>query len=161
MIGRKIFNTERLESLGPYAFFPLRLTLAAIFFAHGSQKLFGWFDGAGFAQTMINFKEHLGFPSVLALSAMLAEFVGSLMLLVGLGTRIAAFFLAVVMLVAMLKVHWPWGFFLNWFSFSGRGHGIEYPLALLGACLSLVAGGAGKPSLDHLLCRNKRGERKT
>jgi putative oxidoreductase len=52
------------------------------------------------------------------------------------------------MAVAMYKIHWVNGFFLN---ASGKGHGIEFTLALLGMALALVVTGGGQWSLDRLI----------
>jgi putative oxidoreductase len=42
---------------------------------------------------------------------------------------------------------------MNWYCTPGKGHGIEYNIALLGMALSLVFTGGGKWSLDRLLWR--------
>ena len=104
---------------------------------------------------MANFDDLLGIPAFLTVIATLMEFLGGILLAAGLATRIAASGLAVVMLVAIFKVHWPNGFFLNWFALPGLGHGIEYNLALLGGCLSLLLGGAGSLAIDKMLCKHK------
>ena len=56
-----------------------------------------------------------GIPAVLALLAIVAEFLGPFGLVFGLLTRIAAFGIACVMGVAIVTVHWPHGFFINWY----------------------------------------------
>ena len=68
----------------------LRLFLGAVFFPHGAQKVLGWFGGHGLAGTM-GFFTGMGIPSVFAALAIAAEFLGSLGLIVGLLTRVAAF----------------------------------------------------------------------
>jgi putative oxidoreductase len=76
--------------------------------------------------------------------------------LVGLFTRVAAFGIASVMMTAIATVHWANGFFLNIKCEPGKGHGYEYPLALLGMALCLIFTGAGKISLDGIIfCRKK------
>src|SRR5947209_7539265 len=92
----------------------LRCTLAVVIFPHGAQKVLGWFGGQGFKPTVQVFTS-AGIPPVLALLAIAAEFLGPLGLAVGLLTRMAAFGIACVLLIAMMKVHWPNGFFMNWF----------------------------------------------
>jgi hypothetical protein len=67
----------------------LRITLAVVFFPHGAQKVLGWFGGHGFKGTMKYFTDS-GIPTVFALLAMAAEFLGSVGLVVGLLTRVAA-----------------------------------------------------------------------
>ncbi len=130
----------------------LRLALGVIFTAHGSQILFGWFDGPGLAAMGQGFSQ-MGFqPGVFwATVTGATEFFGGLGLLLGVGTRLAALLLGVVMLVAMLKVHLPNGFFLNFMLKPGVGHGVEYNVALLGGCLSLFFSGPGK----YAICCSK------
>jgi putative oxidoreductase len=121
--------------------------------AHGSQKLFGLFGGQGVSATLKAFEEKMGIPPILTILAMIAEFGGGLGVLVGCLTRLSALGVASVMVVAIYKVHLVNGFFMNWYCTPGKGHGIEYNIALLGMALSLVFTGGGKWSLDRLLWR--------
>jgi len=127
----------------------LRLILAVVIFPHGAQKALGWFGGHGFKGTMKYFTDS-GIPTGFALLAITAEFFGSLGLLVGLLTRVAAFGIACIMLVAIITVHWPHGFFMNWFG-NQKGEGFEYHLLVLGIAVTLIIIGAGKWSLDGFL----------
>src|SRR4026208_484807 len=127
----------------------LRLILAVVIFPHGAQKALGWFGGHGFKGTMKYFTDS-GIPTGFALLAITAEFFGSLGLLVGLLTRVAAFGIACIMLVAIITVHWPHGFFMNWFG-NQKGGGVEYHLLVLGIAVTLIIIGAGKWSLDGFL----------
>jgi putative oxidoreductase len=131
----------------------LRVPLGLIFMAHGSQKLFGLFGGQGVSATLKAFEEKMGIPPILTILAMIAEFGGGLGVLVGCLTRLSALGVASVMVVAIYKVHLVNGFFMNWYCTPGKGHGIEYNIALLGMALSLVFTGGGKWSLDRLLWR--------
>jgi putative oxidoreductase len=126
----------------------IRLPLGVIFIAHGGQALFGWWGGAGFVASLQSYQAHLGIPLPLAAVAVLLQFFGGILLLVGLLTRVVASLLAILMIVAIVKVHLGAGFFLNWQLVAGRGHGIELNVALLGMCLALLLGGAGEPSID-------------
>lgn len=144
-----------IHKFDPFSMLPLRLAVGTIFFAHGSQKLFGWFGGLGWSATIQTFREGLGIPAVLAAISIFTEFFGGIFVALGLFTRTSALLLAMVMAVAIVKVHWPHGFFLNWFSLPTHGHGIEYSLALLGACLTLAATGAKRPSLDQLFFHHR------
>jgi putative oxidoreductase len=128
--------------------FILRVTLAVVTFPHGAQKVLGWFGGHGFRGTMKYFKDS-GIPAVFALLAIAAEFLGPLGLAVGLLTRVAAFGIACVMLVAIFTV-WPNGFFMNWYG-NQKGEGFEYHLLALGIAIALVIVGAGAWSLDGAL----------
>ena len=127
----------------------LRITLAVVIFPHGAQKVLGWFGGHGFKGTMKFFTDS-GIPAVLALLAIVAEFFGPFGLAFGLLTRIAAFGIACVMVVAIVTVHWPHGFFMNW-SGNQKGEGFEYHLLVLGIAITLIIVGAGAWSLDGTL----------
>lgn len=127
----------------------LRLPLGVIFFAHGAQKLLGWFGGYGWHGTMQYFTQSLHIPALLAAIAILVEFLSGLALLAGVFTRWAALFTATEMLVAAIMVHLPNGFFLNWMNVPNKGHGIEYNVALIGASLALMFLGGGRLSVDE------------
>ncbi|HWS70706.1 MAG TPA: DoxX family protein, partial [Thermoanaerobaculia bacterium] len=88
---------------GDWTLTALRLLLALIFFPHGAQKLLGWFGGYGFTGTMGYFTS-MGIPYVFGVLAILAEIGGAIVLLAGLGTRIAAIAISVNMVVAALMV---------------------------------------------------------
>src|SRR6266478_7505060 len=109
----------------------LRLVLGVVFFAHGAQKLLGWFGGFGFANTLNMFTGMLHIPAPLAFLAIAAEFFGGLGLIFGFLTRIAAFGIGVNMLVAIATIHGAFGFFMNW-SGTQKGEGFEYHLLTLG-----------------------------
>jgi putative oxidoreductase len=138
-----------LQTNGGIAGLVLRLTLAIVIFPHGAQKVLGWFGGHGFKDTMKFFTDS-GIPAVFALLAIAAEFLGPLGLAVGLLTRVAAFGIACVMLVAIVTVHWPHGFFINWYG-NQKGEGFEYHLLVLGIAITLIIVGAGAWSLDGAL----------
>ena len=87
-----------------------RLVLGIVFFAHGSQKVLGWFGGYGFSGTMGFFTSKMGIPGPFAFLAIMAEFLGGLGLIVGFLSRIAAFGIFCNMLVAVLLVHRHFGF---------------------------------------------------
>src|ERR1700753_2712760 len=92
----------------------VRLVLGVVFFAHGAQKLLGWFGGYGFHGT-IGFFEHVGMPAPVGFLIIITEFFGGLGLIVGLLTRIAALGIGVEMIGAIFLVHLPNGFFMNWY----------------------------------------------
>src|SRR5215467_7645182 len=92
----------------------LRLALGVVFFAHGAQKMLGWFGGYGFSGTMGFFTGPMHIPALFAFLAIAAEFFGGLGLILGFLTRIAAFGIAVNMLVAIVTVHGAFGFFMSW-----------------------------------------------
>lgn len=139
-----------MDSLSPLF---LRVPLGVIFMAHGSQKLFGLFGGEGVSVTLKTFEEKLGIPPIFTILAMIAEFGGGLGVLLGCFTRLSALGIASVMAVAIYKVHLANGFFLNMACQPGRGHGIEFNIALIGMALSLMFSGGGRWALDRLLWR--------
>ena len=128
----------------------LRLVLGVVFFAHGAQKLLGWFGGPGFSGTMGLFTGYLNIPAPHALLAIAAEFLGGLGLIVGFLTRIAAFGITVNMLVAIATVHRSFGFFMNWTG-TQKGEGFEYHLLVLAITAYLMIRGAGAFSVDHAI----------
>jgi putative oxidoreductase len=89
-------------------------------------------------------------PAPLAFLAIAAEFFGGLGLILGFLTRIAAFGIAVNMLVAITAVHSTFGFFMNW-SGTQRGEGFEFHLLVLAMTAFLMIRGAGAFSVDRAL----------
>lgn len=130
----------------------LRIVLGVIFFAHGAQKLLGWFGGNGFSGTMGFFTQMMGVPAPFAFLAIAAEFFGGLGLIVGLLGRVAAFGVACVMVVAIAMVHSQVGFFMNW-SGTQKGEGYEYHLLALVIAIAIMIRGSGAWSLDRLAAR--------
>jgi putative oxidoreductase len=123
----------------------LRLVMGLTLAAHGGQKLFGWFGGPGLAGTGGMFGK-LGFrwPNAMAYLAGAAELFGGLLFAAGLLTPFAALALIVVMLNAIITVHWSKGFFVT-------AGGYEYNLAILAIAAGVSATGPGRASLDHVL----------
>lgn len=130
----------------------LRVMLGIVIFPHGAQKIFGWFGGYGFAGTMANFTDRMHIPWIFALLAILAESLGSWGLIIGFLTRIAAFGVLCNMTVAILLVHLPNGFFMNWGG-KQKGEGFEYHLLTMGICIALMIAGGGKWSLDRAITK--------
>lgn len=116
----------------------LRVCMAVVFIGHGLQAVFGAFGGPGidgFAHALSG----LGFKPALmwAYIGGLTELIGGICLLLGLITRIAAFFIFVFITVAAVKVHVAKGFFLQ----SG---GIEYTFVIACVCAAIMLLGPGK-----------------
>ena len=137
------------------SFAPLiaRLTLGIVMFPHGAQKALGWFGGYGFSGTMNFFTQQMHIPAPLAFLAIAAEFAGSIGLIVGCLSRVAAFGIATNMVVAILTVHAANGFFMNW-SGTQKGEGFEYHLLAIGLALVVIVCGAGKASLDSVFTKS-------
>lgn len=127
-----------------------RVALGLVMFPHGAQKALGWFGGYGFSGTYGFMTGKLGVPGVFAVLAILAEFVGALALVVGIGSRIAALGIAAVMLVAVAMVHLPHGFFMNWTGMQA-GEGFEYHILAVALAAIVFVKGGGKGSVDRAL----------
>ncbi len=141
----------------------LRLMLGVVFFAHGSQKMLGWFGGYGLSGTMHFFTdmmhipapfaflaiaaEMMHIPAPFAFLAIAAEFFGGIGLILGLLTRVAAFGIACNMVAAIVMVHRHFGLFANW-SGTQKGEGIEYHLLTIAIAVALMIRGAGALSAD-------------
>jgi len=139
--------TQTNASFAPTA---ARLTLGVVMFPHGAQKALGWFGGHGYSGTMGFFTGTMHIPAVFAFLAIATEFAGSLALILGLFSRVAAFGIAAVMAVAILVSHHAHGFFMNW-SGTQQGEGFEYHLLALGLAVIVMIYGAGRASLDSRL----------
>ena len=124
---------------------PLRLAVGLVMLAHGSQKLFGAFGGHGLQATADMFASGLHLhPGILWASlAAGGEFFGGLGLLTGLATRIFGTVTTIIMAVAIITVHNS-AFFL-------ASNGMEYPLTLLLASISLAIAGGGAFSVDSII----------
>jgi putative oxidoreductase len=129
---------------------PLRLAMAAVFIAHGAEKVLGSWGGPGLAK-FTSYPAPFAFmrPGWLWMgAAAFAELIGGGLLLLGLLTRVGAFLLAFTMFVAIVGVKWGGGFFAP--------GGIEYPTVCLAMCLALLISGGGMASVDHSLSGGRR-----
>lgn len=145
----KLFFATDSKSL---ALFLVRLALGVVILPHGMQKALGMFGGYGLEGTL-GFFSSMGMPVVLGVLVILAEFVGPIGLILGLGTRFMAFAIAIQMTGALiLGGHIHNGFFMNWFG-NQPGEGIEYFILVIGSALALVLGGGGKWSIDSLISK--------
>jgi putative oxidoreductase len=129
----------------------MRLALGVVMFPHGAQKVLGWWGGYGPSATIQAFSK-MGLPPLLTILVMLAEFAGSLMLIFGFLTRIAAFGIGCVMAGAWLTVHSKAGFFMNWAG-TQKGEGFEYHILALALAIALLITGGGALSVDGALSR--------
>jgi uncharacterized membrane protein YphA (DoxX/SURF4 family) len=112
----------------------LRLTLGGIFMFHGISKL------SNMEQT-ISFFGTIGFSAFWAWIVALTETLGGFAVIIGIGTRVAASLLAVIMLVVITMVK------------NGKGfQAMEIDVILLGFSLGVALIGCGRYSmcaLDH------------
>ncbi|WP_458119660.1 DoxX family protein [Paenibacillus sp. Z6-24] len=123
----------------------IRVVIGVIFAAHGAQKLFGWFGGFGPKGTG-GWMESLGIkPGVTAaVAAGLVELLGGLAFAAGLFTPIVAVLLSLTMVMAIVKVHAPNGFW-------NTAGGYEFNLILIVVLIGVALTGAGAYSLDALI----------
>ena len=133
-----------------YSYWVPRVILGCVMFPHGVQKLFGWFGGFGFTNTMTYFTQTAGLPWIIAFLIIIGESLGSLGLIVGFFTRLSALGLIFIMVGAITTVHIPNGFFMNWFG-KNAGEGFEYHLLVIGMSIPLLISGGGKYSVDGLI----------
>lgn len=139
---RRFFSTENDISL-----FFMRLLLGLVMLPHGAQKLIGLFDGLGYYATIALFTGKMGLPYWLAVLVIVSESLGSVFLIIGFMTRLAALGTFCIMTSAIYLVHLENGFFMNW---SGKqsGEGFEYHLLAIAIALALMIKGGGKWSID-------------
>jgi putative oxidoreductase len=130
------------SNINDLALLLLRLALGAIMWAHGAQKLLGLFGGHG-PQGFVRFVGTLGMPPSLAWLVIAIEFFGALAIVFGVLSRLAALGFAVEMVVAIVKVHLPHGFFMG----GPQGEGIEYALLLAVVSFALLITGPGRYAL--------------
>jgi putative oxidoreductase len=133
------------KSNAGYGMTALRLMLGIVFFAHGAQKLFGMFGGYGLEGTG-KFFASIGLNPGYAMAALAGggEFIGGILLILGLFSRLAALNTLVISLVGLFTVHLANGFFMS-------ANGFEYILTLAMASVAIIIEGSGKLSLDKVL----------
>ena len=129
-----------------------RLALGLVILPHGMQKTLGLFGGYGFSGTLGAFQS-MGMPLIIGVLVILAEFVGSLGILVGAGTRFMAFSVGLTMAgAAVLGGHINNGFFMNWFG-QQKGEGLEYFILVIGLAIAILIGGAGRYAVDNVISK--------
>ena len=131
-------TSDRYPAVVDLALLVCRIALGVIFIAHGGQKMFGLWGGPGLAGMV----ESMGSP--LGYLVSIGEFFGGVGILTGVLSRFSAFWLIVIMLGAIFKVHLKSGFF-------AQGGGFEYPFALLGLAAVILIAGPGSWALINVL----------
>jgi putative oxidoreductase len=126
----------------------LRFGLGAVFFAHGAQKLLGWFGGEGWDASVRMLGSMVATP--LAPWVIIGEFFGALLLMLGFLTRVAAVVVTAIMLGAISMVHAPNGFFMNWTG-TQAGEGYEFHILVIAMAMALLIRGGGSASVDLAL----------
>lgn len=143
-----------LKTSDDHAIAVIRLVLGLVFFAHGAQKMLGWFGGYGFHGTMGFFTNAMHIPALFAFLAICAEFFGALGLITGLLGRVAAFGIFCTMAVAVAMVHGHVGFFMNWNGITPPAEGYEYHLLAMAMALAVMIKGSGAFSLDRMIAKD-------
>lgn len=141
------------DELGPTF---ARLALGIVLFPHGAQKLFGWFGGYGISGSIGYFND-LGIPNAISTVLVFVEVVASILLVTGTLTRIAAVLALGMMVGAIVLVHAPLGFFMNWYG-DKPGEGFEFHILAIGLALVSLFAGAGKASVDRALMERRAAE---
>jgi putative oxidoreductase len=129
----------------------MRIVAGSVMFAHGAQKMLGWYGGKGYDAALSGFLA-MGISEPLAIIAILTEFVGAIALVAGLLGRLAALGIVIEMIVAVAIVHLPHGFFMNWTG-AQAGEGFEYHILLIALAAPVIVRGAGALSIDQWLER--------
>ena len=124
----------------PYLLSVLRIVIAFLYIAHGTQKLFGW--------PSLEPRPPVPLMSLLGAASVIETF-GGLLMLFGLLTQPVAFILAGEMAAAYFIAHAPRGFW----PLLNRG---EPPVYFCFTWLYFAAAGAGPWSLDALRGRTGR-----
>ena len=120
----------------------VRLTLGSIFFFHGAQKVLGLFGGSGL-EGFVQWAATLHIPTWLAYLGAFSEFIGGILLFLGIFSELGALAVIGVMLGAIYYVHLDKGYFI-------QNGGFEYPLNLILFSLAIIIGGPGAFALwDH------------
>jgi putative oxidoreductase len=133
-----------MDSSVAIAWLILQLVCGLTLAAHGAQKLFGWFDGSGFAKWEQGMRSQRLHPARFwAGMNVLGELGGGLSLAFGFLTPLGAAGIFGAMFMAMVKSHWKNGFF-------NSKRGIEFPLSLMAISTAIGLTGPREISLDHL-----------
>lgn len=128
----------------------LRIMAGLILFVGGAGKVMGWFGGFGMTATLEMFKNNIHLSAFWTYVSCYAEFIGGFLVIVGLLTRFASAALFINMLVATLFTGFK-NFFMG---------GAAYPCLLMVIFLVIVLSGPMTYSIDALLTKGKKAERR-
>jgi putative oxidoreductase len=146
------------RSLSDWSPFVLRLVVGGGFIAHAYAKL----SRGPEAFAAVLHALLVPVPHIMAWLTILVELVGGLAVLLGAFISVAGIPLAAVLLVAMLTVHWHYGFnSIKLVAVTAAGPqfgppGVEVNVLYLACLLALVLGGPGPLAADRLFRRGTR-----
>lgn len=129
-----------------------RLTLGVVLFAHGAQKMLGWFGGYGFKSTVEAFMTEMGLPWFVAFAVIIIEFYGSIFLILGLGSRIWSLAVAGLFMGIIFTTQLEYGFYMNWYG-NQAGEGFEFSLLVIGIAVVVLINGGGKYAVDSRITK--------
>ncbi|NBB22993.1 DoxX family membrane protein [Runella sp. CRIBMP] len=130
----------------------IRFALGIVLFSHGAQSMLGWFGGFGLQSTIEFLSANMGLPALIGYAVICIQFFGSLMLVTGLLTRVAALGVFGIF-IGMATYHFDYGFYMNW-SGTNAGEGFEYHILVLAMCVMLFISGGGALSVDYKILKS-------
>lgn len=134
----------------------LRIGLGLVLLYYGSQKVLGVFGGSGFQAQLSKWEIERGIPTWLGILAITSEFAGSIAVMLGLLTRVAAFGMLCTMLTAAwFNLNRP-GMAQDLLSGGSDANRFGFPFALACMAASLMLTGAGAYSIDRKLFKKGR-----
>ncbi len=145
-------ETQILKTTDNWGATAIRFVLGIVLFSHGAQSMLGWFGGFGLKATIEFLSSSMGLPTFIGFAVICIQFFGSLMLLTGTLTRIAALGVFGIF-IGMATYHFDYGFHMNW-SGTNEGEGYEYHVLVLSMCLMLLISGGGALSVDRKIMKN-------
>lgn len=141
----KTYSTTLSPNHVDWGILIFRIGISALMLTHGIPKLIRFFG-----PEELKFADPIGIGELLTFSfAVLAEFLCSVLVLVGLGTRLAVIPLIITMAVAAIVVNAPAGLARQ-----------ELPLLYLLSFILLFFTGSGKYSLDGYFLQTARARKK-
>lgn len=145
-------KTQLLTTTENWGATAVRFALGIVLFSHGAQSMLGWFGGFGLQATIEFLSAKMGLPEFIGFAVIGIQFFGSLMLLTGALTRVAALGVFGIFL-GMAFYHFDYGFHMNW-SGTNAGEGFEYHVLVLAMCLMLFISGGGALSVDRKILKS-------
>ncbi|WP_040479005.1 DoxX family protein [Mariniradius saccharolyticus] len=145
-------KTQLLNTTENWGATAIRFALGIVLFSHGAQSMLGWFGGSGLQATIKFLSDNMGLPAFIAFAVICIQFFGSLMLITGALTRIAALGVFGIF-IGMASYHFDYGFHMNW-SGTNAGEGYEYHVLVLSMCVMLFITGGGALSWDRKMVKN-------